>query len=210
MNYSFRPNKRRRLNNNNTLVISSNLSEDKEDSDEIVEVIDNNIYFYSDVTTKSCYTLIKSLKNLDIKLQVTTLKSDIKDTHINLHIHSYGGDLFGAFAVIDQITNLKTPVHSYISGIAASAATIISVVCHKRYIYKHSYMLIHELSSCFWGKFSEIEEDFENNKKFMQDIKQIYKDHSNVNRRKLNDILKHDVWWDAKTCLDVGLVDEII
>jgi ATP-dependent protease ClpP protease subunit len=44
----------------------------------------------------------------------------------------------------------------------------------------------------------------------MEDIKQIYKDHSNVNRRKLNDILKHDVWWDAKTCLDVGLVDGII
>ena len=71
-------------------------------------------------------------------------------------------------------------------------------------------MLIHELSSCFWGKYSEIEEDFENNKKFMEDIKNIYKDHSNVNRRKLNDILKHDIWWDAKTCLDCGLVDEII
>jgi ATP-dependent protease ClpP protease subunit len=208
MNYSYR--KKRKLNNGSTLLISTPTSDDKEDNDEIVEVIDNNIYFYSDVTTKSCYTLIKSLRELDIKLQVTTLKSDVKDTHINLHIHSYGGDLFGAFAVIDKIINLKTPVHSYISGIAASAATIISVVCKKRFIYKHSYMLIHELSSCFWGKFSEIEEDFENNKKFMQDIKQIYKDHSNVNRRKLNDILKHDVWWDAKTCLDVGLVDEII
>jgi ATP-dependent protease ClpP protease subunit len=212
MNYSFRQNKkRRRLNNNSDLVISTpHLSEDKNDPEEIVETINNNIYFYGDVTTKSCYTLIKSLKELDVKLQITTIKSDIKETHINLHIHSSGGDLFGAFAVIDQIIHLKTPVHSYIEGIAASAATMISVVCNKRYIYKHSYMLIHELSSCFWGKFSEIEEDFENNKKFMEDIKQIYKDHSNVNRRKLNDILKHDVWWDAKTCLNCGLVDEII
>lgn len=211
MNYSFRPNKKRRLNNSRALVISTpNISEDKEDTEEIVEVVNNNIYFYGDVTTKSCYALIKSLKDLDVKLQITTIKSNIKDVHINLHIHSSGGDLFGAFAVIDQITNLKTPVHSYIEGIAASAATIISVVCYKRYIYKHSYMLIHELSSCFWGKYSEIEEDFENNKKFMEDIKNIYKDHSNVNRRKLNDILKHDIWWDAKTCLDCGLVDEII
>ena len=72
MNYNFRSNKRRRLNNNRALVISTpNLAEDKEDSDEIVEVIDNNIYFYSDVTTKSCYRLIKSLRDLDIKLQFT-------------------------------------------------------------------------------------------------------------------------------------------
>jgi len=28
--------------------------------------------------------------------------------------------------------------------------------------------------------------------------------------KKLNEILKHDLWFDSKTCLEYGLVDEIV
>ena len=28
--------------------------------------------------------------------------------------------------------------------------------------------------------------------------------------KKLDEILKHDLMWDAKTCLEYGLVDEIV
>jgi ATP-dependent protease ClpP protease subunit len=209
---NIRCNKRRRLNDHSyvSVIASPPQLDDDKDSDEIVEVIDNNIYFYSDVTTKTCFSLIKSLRKLDVQLQLTELKNNVTDTHINLHIHSYGGDLFGAFAVIDKILTMDTPVHSYINGIAASAATIISIVCKKRFMYRHSYMLIHELSSCFWGKFHEMEDEYENNKSFMLNIKNIYKEHTNLKGNKLEKILKRDIWWDAKVCLENGLIDKII
>jgi len=41
-------------------------------------------------------------------------------------------------------------------------------------------------------------------------LKDIYKAYTNLPMKKLNEILKHDLWFDSKTCLEYGLVDEII
>lgn len=194
----------------------SNKSEDEDEEEtpkittNTVEIINNNIYFFTDVTIKSSLELIKALQTLDNKLQNLKNSHGMEDVKINLHINTYGGDIFGAFAVIDKILTIKTPVHSYINGVSASAGTLISVVCDKRYAYKHSYMLIHQLSSCFWGKFHEIEDDFENNKKFMKDIKNIYKEHTSLKTKQLDKILLRDIWWDSKTCLEYELIDEIL
>jgi ATP-dependent protease ClpP protease subunit len=178
--------------------------------DGCVEVVDNNIYFYTDVNTQSCYQLIKALRKLDIKYREKAIRENVDNMHINLHIHSYGGDLFGSFAVIDVIRTMNTPVHSYIEGMAASAATIISVVCERRFIYKHSYMLIHQLSGGMWGKFQEMEDEFKSSKDMMTDIKNIYVEHTHLKKRELKDILKHDLWWNSAKCLENGLVDEVL
>ena len=131
------------------------------------------------------------------------------DLNIYLHINSFGGSVFSAFSVIDTIQNMKVPVVSIIEGAAASAATLISVMCDYRIIYKTSYMLIHQLSSGSWGKMNELEEEMENLKELMNSIKKIYKENTNIPRGELNEILKHDLWWNADICLAKGLVDEI-
>ena len=84
-----------------------------------------------------------------------------------------------------------------------------STISCKRIIYQNSYMLIHQLSSSTWGKMCELEEEMENLKLLMQKIKQIYKTKTKVKKEQLDEILKHDLWWDAKKCLNFGLVDKI-
>jgi len=44
----------------------------------------------------------------------------------------------------------------------------------------------------------------------MATIKKIYTDNCKIPKKKLKDFLKHDLWFDAQTCLEYGLVDEII
>ena len=75
---------------------------------------------------------------------------------------------------------------------------------------KNSYMLIHQLSSSLWGKYSEIEDEKKNLDLMMETIKSVYKEYTKVPMRKLDEILKHDLLWDAKMCLKYGLVDEVI
>lgn len=77
---------------------------------------------------------------------------NVKNIPIYLHINSFGGSLYDAYAAVDTIKNLRVPVYSIIEGCAASAGTIISVVCTKRFIGKNAHMLIHQLSSSMWGK----------------------------------------------------------
>ena len=70
-------------------------------------------------------------------------------------------------------------------------------------------MLIHQLSSAAWGKFSEIEDEYNNLKKFMKMIKDIYKEYTDVKMKTIDETLKHDIWWSADECLRLGLVDRI-
>tara|TARA_A100001391_G_scaffold173789_1_gene135960 strand:- start:3180 stop:3833 length:654 start_codon:yes stop_codon:yes gene_type:complete len=175
----------------------------------VTKTVENNIYFYGDILESNALELNASLYELDKKLSVTKVFLDIKPV-INLRINSYGGSLFAGLATVDVIRNLKCDVHSYIEGAAASAATIISVACKKRFIGKYSKMLIHQLSAGVYGKYTELEDDMENNKHLMATIKKIYKEYTNLPMKKLDEILKHDLWFDSKVCLEYGLVDEIV
>jgi len=174
----------------------------------VTKTVENNIYFYGDILESNALELNAALYELDKKLSVTKVFLDIKPV-INLRINSYGGSLFAGLATLDVIRNLKCDVHSYIEGAAASAATIISVACEKRFIGKYSKMLIHQLSAGSYGKYTELEDDMENNKHLMATIKQIYKEYTKLPMKKLDEILKHDLWFDSKTCLSYGLVDEV-
>lgn len=174
-----------------------------------IRVVENTIYFYGDVTESNALDLNSTLHAVDKKLQVSSQFLDVTPV-IKLHINSYGGSLFAGLATVDTIRGLNAEVHSIIDGAAASAATIISCSCAKRSIGKYSKMLIHQLSSGMYGKYNELEDDMENNKHLMETIKSIYKEHTKVPMKKLNEILKHDLWFDSKTCKDLGLVDDII
>ena len=71
-------------------------------------------------------------------------------------------------------------------------------------------MLIHQLSSGMWGKYEELKDDMKKSEILMKRIREIYEERTKIPAKKLNEILKHDLWWDAETCLKYGLVDEII
>ena len=71
-------------------------------------------------------------------------------------------------------------------------------------------MLIHQLSSGVWGKYDSIKDEVENLDLFMKTINNMYEEYTKVPPSKLKQILKRDMWWDAKTCLKYGMIDEII
>ena len=85
-----------------------------------------------------------------------------------------------------------------------------TVVGTRRYMSRNSYMLIHQLSTGFWGTYSNFEDEKQNLDLMMKNIKNVYKEYTKIPMKKLNEILKHDLMWDAKTCLEYGMVDEII
>jgi ATP-dependent protease ClpP protease subunit len=173
--------------------------------------MDNNIYFQDEISLDSINSLNREIRELSKELIDFANKYDLESPPpIKLHITSYGGSVIAAFSAIDCIESSKVPVHTIIDGYAASAATLISVCGAKRYIRKHASMLIHQVRSGMWGKMTEIEDDYANLQKTHEQIKKIYSEKTRIKRKHLSKILKHDLDWDAKTCLENGLVDEII
>lgn len=178
---------------------------------DIIKNVSNRIYFYSEINTENVLNLVLSLKENDntfiAKSKELNLESLIP---IYLHIQSYGGDIFSGFSAMDNILMCKSPVITIVDGVCASSGTFLSIVGKKRFITKNSYMLIHQLSSFHWGKYSELEDQKQNMDNFMIKIKDIYSQYTKIPKIVLEDILKHDLFLDANKCLEYGLVDDII
>ena len=175
-----------------------------------ISVQDNKIYFYSGVNRNSCVELNKKIGELESKSLTLSKTLGILPPSIKLFINSGGGSIVSGIASMDTILRTQVPVHTYVDGFSASAATFLTVVGEKRFMSRNSYMLIHQLSSNFWGTYSNFEDEKENLDLMMKTIKDIYKKYTKLPMKKLDEILKHDLMWDAQTCLKYGIVDEII
>ena len=179
-------------------------------SEKHISVQDNKIYFYSGVNRNACCELNKKISELESKAITLSQNLDTPAPPIKLYINSGGGSIVSGIASMDTILRSKVDVHTYIDGFSASAATFLSVVGTKRYMSRNSYMLVHQLSSTFWGTYSNFEDEKQNLDLMMKSIKNIYKEYTKIPMKKLNEILKHDLFWDANTCLEYGMIDEII
>ena len=194
-------------------IICSDETEDNEDESEETEnkidVIDNNIYYYMDISPKSTTELLKNIKEITKKNQIIGITYDIEPPPINLYINSEGGCLYSALSIIDIISSNKVHINTIISGVCMSAATLIFLSGHYRYMMPNSYMLIHNISSGFWGKMHEFEDEMKNLSELTKKLKSIYKDNSNISKTQLDKLLKTDVLISAEDCMKYGLIDEI-
>jgi ATP-dependent Clp protease protease subunit len=191
-------------------------------------------YLYSDVTINSVMGLLKFIKKAEKRwdeflsdykdiLDITTAKPK----PLKIYINSNGGELFAAIPLIDAIANSKIPIYTYIEGLAASAASLIAMAGHKRFITKNSFMLIHELRTGVEGTFTNIMDEHENCIKLMGVIKKLYVNRSTkqfsdnqsvsdieIHKEKLekllDDILKRDLILSSSECLEYRLIDEIV
>jgi ATP-dependent Clp endopeptidase proteolytic subunit ClpP len=175
-----------------------------------ISVYENKIYYYSGVTRESVVELNHKLGELEAKHLTVSNVLEIEPPPIRLYVNSGGGSITAGIASMDTISRCKVPVYTYVDGFCASAATFLSIVGVKRYISKNSYMLIHQLSSNLWGKYSEIEDEKKNLDLMMETIRNVYTEYTKVPIEELDEILKHDLMWDAKTCLKYNLVDRIV
>lgn len=199
---------------NRYVVLSAETDEssvERKDSGATFSPITNEIYFYDDVTRESIFNLNRQISEVSRTLSILKSQYNLSDSPvIDLYISSDGGDVFPAMSTVDRILNSKIPIHTRVEGSVASAATLLSVVGHKRYMGKNAFMLIHSVRSSFWGNFGELQDEFKNLELVMNKIKQIYLSKTKFKESELDDILKHDLYLDAKEALKYGLVDEII
>ena len=175
-----------------------------------IAVQDNKIYFYAGVNRNACSELNKKISELETKAITLSNNLDTDTPPIKIFINSGGGSIVSGVSSMDTILRCKVPVWTYVDGFAASAATFMSVVGSHRFMSRNSYMLVHQLSTSFWGTYANFEDEKQNVDLMMKNIKNVYKEYTKIPMKKIDEILKHDLMWDAKTCLEYGMIDEII
>jgi ATP-dependent protease ClpP protease subunit len=76
---------------------------------------------------------------------------------------------------------------------------------------KNSYVLIHQLNlDGTWGKYEDFKDQMENLDNFMNKLKQIYSEETSIPIEMMGDVMKRDIYFDSKKCLDLKIVDAIL
>jgi ATP-dependent protease ClpP protease subunit len=178
-----------------------------------VETTNNHIYFYAIVDSDRCLALMKSIRDVDNQLRnerlSRSLPEDFPYVPIWLHVNSGGGYLFDGLAVADQLKTIKTPIYSLIEGYNASAATLISMACHKRLIMPSAFVLIHQLSSFLYGSYEQLKDDVHMLDMAMAHLVTFYTEHSHLEEEEIRAMLRRESWFNAQEALEKGFVDEI-
>jgi ATP-dependent protease ClpP protease subunit len=194
----------------NNVVFGSKKKKDDDDDDGIIKREYNHIYFYSEVDRDSIYKLNELIREVEEENMITSLTMRLDPIPIYLHICSDGVHVYDALNAIDTIQSCRIPVYTIVEGATASAGTLMSVVGKKRFICSNAYMLIHQLSSSYWGgKMSEMEDEYKNLQELMDKIKEIYKEYTKIPKKELMELLRHDLYLNSEKSLKYGLFDEI-
>lgn len=174
----------------------------------------NHIYFKTDVSRESIDKLATEIDHVNSKLanmQKKTAMGTFTPNPIYLHITTNGGDLLAGFFAFDKIRASKVPIHTIIEGSVASAGSLLSMAGEHRFMTANSHLLIHQLRTGIIGTYEELVDEKHNCNQFMSKLVNLY--HQNCNgkmtKTKIREILKRDIFWDTKTAIKHGLVDEI-
>ena len=178
---------------------------------QILEVVNNRIYFYADIEKENVLKLNKTLMELDADhVSTMVLNSDKELRSIFLYVNSYGGSVFDGLSAMDQLNLTKSPITTVVDGVSASAATFLTLQGKTRLIKQNAFMLIHQISSSCWGKYDDFKDEMDNLDKLMEIVRKIYLEKTNLTKTKLDGILKHDLYFNAKECVKFGMVDDIL
>lgn len=192
---------------------NSKLEEENEETEyEDISVVNNNIYFYKDISYESIKELCTILKKMECEMISIKHKYNLsEDPKIYLYIQSYGGDAYAGLSAMNTIKNCKIPVVTIVDGYAASAATFLLLGGKEKWMRENSNVLIHQIRTEFWNsKYEEMKDEMRNCKMLMKSIVQIYKSKTKIPENKLENILQKELNLNCVKCMKYGIVDKII
>jgi ATP-dependent Clp protease protease subunit len=183
-----------------------------------IENEDNEYYSQEKVNTafeEFAETLVNKSKDLD-KLSNTIDKYQSESVYdrepIELYISSFGGSGYDVISVIDQIENLKAPVHTYLYGKAMSAGFLLFMVGCERFISRNSTLMLHQLSGGIMGTIQDMKEQLEEYERMQQKVEDLILLHTYIDEELLEAIResKYNLYLDAEEAIEYGVADHII
>lgn len=131
---------------------------------------------------------------------------------IKIFIDSYGGIVYQVLGLISIMDACKTPIHTYSTGCTMSCGFLMLISGHRRFVYKHSTLLYHQVSNWLVGKLEDLKDDLKETKRLQKLIDSIVLEKTNLTKNKLKEIntIKKDWYMTANEALEYGVVDEIL
>ncbi len=140
-------------------------------------------------------------------------EKEYKREPIKLYINSYGGSVYDMWGLIDVMLSSKTPIYTYCTGSAMSAAFNIFLAGEKRFCYKHSTFMYHQMSA--YGGYSKYQDIIEGKNELdiiNNQLEDFVIERTKLTRAEIDEIRekKKDFYIHADEAVKYGIVNEIL
>ena len=166
-----------------------------------VKVVGNEILFYGDIDRDNALEFVLQFKKLEIELLKKKAELVGYEPQIRISIMSDGGDIFSGLNMMNVLERSRVKVVTIAQGSCCSAATFVFLGGSERRIGKNAYLLIHQLTTEFWGNFQDLRNEMKTSAKFMKMLKNMYMSKTEIPERKFKRLMKKDIYLSPDKCI---------
>lgn len=130
--------------------------------------------------------------------------------HINLHIHSPGGEVFEGIAIYNQLKNHNATITVYIDGLAASMASVIAMVGTEIIMPTNAMMMIHKPWGVSWGDANDMRDYADLLDKVENVLIPAYMEKTGKTKEEIEAMLGEETWLTAEECVEHGFANTVI
>jgi ATP-dependent protease ClpP protease subunit len=166
-----------------------------------VKVVGNEILFYGDIDRDNALEFVLQFKKLEIELLKKKAELVGYEPQIRISIMSDGGDIFSGLNMMNVLERSRVKVVTIAQGSCCSAATFVFLGGSERRIGKNAYLLIHQLTTEFWGNFQDLRNEMKTSAKFMKMLKKMYMSKTEIPEKTLTRLMKKDIYLSPDKCI---------
>lgn len=149
-----------------------------------------------------------------IVAQLLFLENEDNTAPIYLYVNSVGGEVTAGLAIYDTMNFIKSPVHTFVIGQAASMGSLLAQAGEPghRYIMPHARHMIHQVSSGTQGTAIDMKIALAETLRLNRELTNIYVKH-NSRGKTLDDLeadMSRDFFMTSTEAVEYGLADKVI
>lgn len=114
---------------------------------------------------------------------------------IKFFINSRGGNVYDMWSLIDIMLNSKTPIYTYCTGYAMSAAFQIFLAGSRRFTSNHATFLYHQIKGGEYGKYQDVIDSKEEWEWVQNRIEEYIASRTRITTEMLKDNREHKKDW---------------
>lgn len=147
-------------------------------------------------------------------MDATRFEKAVKDLgdvdNIIVRVNSPGGDVFDAMAIYAILNRQDANVRIEIEGLAASAASFISMAGDEIAMWESASMMIHDAIGMVYGNAEDMRQTADVLEKLDGQIADIYASRAGRPVDDFRALMDDETWMNAEEASEHGLVDEVI
>lgn len=164
---------------------------------------DRFIYISGDIDEEKSKDVIEKL----LELQLNDPLSEI-----TIVVNSCGGEVYSMFSITDMMDVIRSPIRTVCVGTAQSAAAFIFICgdIGRRFMTKHSSLMIHQVSGGTGGTAKDIDVTVNHIKSLQEDMVIEMAKRSKLTTDRIRSFIDRDFYITPEKAIDYGLCEGIL